>query len=331
MLIEIAPHDLQQTDPEAWKRNRGLGVGGSDMAAIIYDGGGEAWADKVLGHDRPGAFTGNRATEQGTVNEGLNLKWYSEEMGCTVEPVGLLQDSETGHYLANVDGVVCDPQGAGVFQRLDGSVARVSHLVEAKCPTTKSWAAYKAGELPVRNVAQCAWYGGLFGGVPVHLSVKMDTDLVIVPLAHDPEFFADLKAAADEFWDRVQSKTPPDNLEPSSELALLAARFPVAVREDLLLATSEQERLLAALADAKAKVKEAERNADAIEARIRAAVGDSNGLQSNDGRYRYLWGNRAGSVSYKAALEALVPNLRPQDLEKFRGRPSRSSRFTVKE
>lgn len=214
-IILASTENMDYADWLDWRRK---GIGGSDASIVCginkYKSPVELWLDETgqLPYDEAG-----EAAYWGTVLESLVKSEFTKRTGievCTVNQ--LLQSEEYPYMLANLDGTCEHPiYGTTVFE-------------------AKTASAYRAGEwddrLPDEYMLQLQHYLAVTGYMGAYIAVLIGGNTFRWKfIERDEELISMLIQLEGDFWDHVQSNTPPalDGSEASAKF--LNERFPDSV------------------------------------------------------------------------------------------------------
>ncbi len=130
-------------------------------------------------------------------------------------------------------------------------------------------------------------------------------DFRVYTLRRDAEIEAALTGIGRRFWfDQVVAGIRPNAV--AADGAALARLFPS--HNDLLLsATQEQVTLATQLVDVRSRIAALEADRDALEAHLKAAIGEHAGLELPNGRITWKAARPARSTDWKAVAEDLRP------------------------
>jgi len=203
---------------EDWLEYRRSGIGGSDAAVVCgvnkYKSPIELWLDKT------GQFPSDEAGEAaywGQQLESLVKGEFTKRTGIEITPVNQILQSETHPFMiANLDGVCEHPDyGPCVFE-------------------AKTASAYKIGEwddtVPDEYMIQLQHYMAVTGYKGVYIAVLIGGNTFRWKfIERDEELIAMLIQLESDFWECVQSSTPPplDGSEASAKF--LNEQFPDSV------------------------------------------------------------------------------------------------------
>jgi putative phage-type endonuclease len=187
------------------------------------------------------------------------------------------------------------------------------------------WGTPGTAEVPEHYLVQAAWYCPLLDveamDVPVLFSGSEYAEYTV---KRDLELEALLGEAAEKFVrDHIDARLPPEMREPASADRYIRARFPKNVKP-LVEADAVTTALLAELRDARGALAKAEKVEALLTAKVKAAIGDADGMTSELGRV--TWKQAAGRASLdRAALEKDYPDL----VRKYTRLGTGSRRFVV--
>ena len=180
-----------------WLKQRTLGIGGSDVAAIVgcspWRTAFQVWEDK-MGLSEPQKETG--AMHWGTALEAPIRQVYADATGLTVtKPETMFQSVEHPFMIANLDGIASD-----------------GRLVEIKTASRAAeWGQAGTDEIPDHYLTQVQHYMAVMGATRTDVAVLIaGNDFRIYTVESDPELQAQLIDMEKDFWSLVQTGTPPD-------------------------------------------------------------------------------------------------------------------------
>jgi putative phage-type endonuclease len=266
-------------DRENWLRARRLGVGGSDVSAILgideYKSELAVYAEKVSS-DAPDEAS-SEVAEWGRLFEPLILKAYARRTQRHVVRGGrLLRSKRVQHHLITLDGVQLTkpPAWAG----------KGPGVAEVK---TTGFGSDYAIDLPPKVQVQIQWEMFVTGaGWSTCIWLPFpDRRMQWLDVAPNPEFQEWLARKVDDFWGRVQKRLPPDPDATESSRNALRRLYP----ED----TDEVVRLVEAtgIADEyernKAALELLEQRQALIKNMLAATIKSAKYALLDDGRY---WG-----------------------------------------
>jgi len=285
---KVVDESIQGSD--AWLKARQSGIGSSDIAVImgvskwgsLYN----LWLDKTGQLPEEKRFKGNWATQRGHDLEGPARAIYEQRMNHFFPPA-----------------VMVHPEHTFVRASFDGIKHQIRRVLEIKCPGREAHEMAKKGMVPPYYWPQCQWllmvsnYSDLD-----YLSWDGETDPVIVEVKADPAYQAEMLAKAREFWNLVETKTPPETAEMQIEDQELI---------DLLI---NRDRL-------KEKIDALTAELDAMTDQVKAKVSET----AECGDFKITWSEVKGSIDY-----AKIPELKNIDLEPFRKKPTKRFQITKK-
>ena len=205
----------------------------------------------------------------------------------------------------------------------------------------KSWGAEGTDAIPTNYLIQCQWYAGLANLPEWRVAVAffgdgndMKTYKEFVVHA-DKELFETLVSRAVEFWEvHVLPGIPPEIEEiDDTTKRWITDRFPRNI-EPLATASFDEEEIMREFIDRKAALEAAQKEYDAIETRLKLAIGDRDGLTSSlYGKATWRRSKDSTRVDYHGICDELHPS---QDLiQKYTKQVAGTRRFlanlTIKE
>ncbi len=268
-------------------------------------------------------FEGNQATRMGTALEPAIADIYAAEYLGPGERVA--QPSEA--WPDAVDGTLRHPDHPWVLASPDRAVMvgdKVVRLVEIKTAGPRT--AYLWGDahdaVPNGYRAQVEWQMAVTGVPVVDLVVLLAGEEVrAYRIERDPELWEYLLRIGREFWRLVQEGIEPPVDGSESWKAYLAARFPKGSGV-LRPATGDEAEMVEELTRLKRDAKELKARTDALENRIKAAVGDDDGI-TTDTLCATWKADSVGHVAWKAVADELGAEKRPDIIAKHVGTPPR--------
>lgn len=305
---------MNAPDRAAWLAQRRNGIGASDIAAVL---GISPWKTPLqLYMDKRGELPPQDDAPQlrrGRMLEPLVLDFYADE---------------TGHEVTRQQECVVGAE-PWMLATLDGFDAIDNAPVEAK--TVNAFAAQEFGEhgsdeVPLHYSAQVHWQMMLTDASTGYLAALIGSDdFRIFTIQRDRDLESLLIARAAEFWQRVQSGTPP---EPNSEVDVKLL-YPKDAGSSIE-ATPEIADAVAELAQIKAQAKELEAKEGLVGMKIKTFMGENATLIGLDGKPLATWKTAKGSLKtdWKAIAEALAAP--PEIITAHTTTSAGSRRFLIK-
>jgi putative phage-type endonuclease len=317
---------------EEWLKARTVGLGGSDIGAILglspYRTPVDVWMDKS-GRAAPQAET--LQMRFGTYAEEFVAKEYSQQTGFGVQRFTTMLHHPSAPILGNIDRLVI-PAGKKVASHK--SEIRTDRLLE--CKTASAFAAYKPEEwgaagtdaVPMSYLVQCATYRILTGCQYADLAVLFGNQEVrIYNLASDAELEQMIIAKATEWWQtHIINDIAP---EPQSD-ADVRLLYPQSAQGVACEADSSVIASLAELRTAKDEIKAWEAKADAAALAIKTSMGEAETLVWN-GETLATWKSaKAGKkTDWKAMATVFHPT--PELIAMYTAETQGSRRFLLKD
>lgn len=294
-----------------WLAARRTGIGGSDVAPIL---GLSKWRSPLdVYMDKRGEAPeqpDNEAMLWGRALEPVIRQQYAERTGLEVmQPVGILTHPQHAFMLANVDGI------AG---------CKVLEIKTAR--TAQGWGEPGSDEIPDAYALQVQHYMAVTGLDAADVAVLIGgSDFRIYTVPADAALQADMIAAEAEFWQRVQTGTPP----PCITYADAIQRYGRSASAGTVTADAETYGAWLELRDAKAAREAAETREEAAKAILMRAMGDNGDtLADINGNALATWKLAKGRATFDTRrFTASHPDLAAEFTRE--GEPSR--RFLIKE
>lgn len=297
-------------DREKWLAERRLGIGGSDIAAVLglspwatpYD----VWLDKrgegkEVDPDTPALYWG-------TILEDVVAKEYGKRTGNKIQRVNAaMVHPEHTFARANIDRAVVNPSIAGRVMWKDGRLTTDKIL---ECKTANGFVADMWGEqdtdgVPPYYLLQVMWYLGITGAEYGDLSVLIGgSDFRTYTMARDEELIGALFEEGAKFWKLVQDGTMPDPKTMDDAKRM----WPQHIAGQSVVVDMSIVNDCRRLADLKAQAKEIEKEADAAQVRICAAFGDAEEI-TNGGERIATWKTQTSRRLDGKALKEAHPEI----------------------
>ncbi len=203
---------------EDWLEHRKLGIGGSDASVVCginrYKSPVELWMEKT---DQIPYQEAGEAAYWGTLLESLVRDEFTKRTGIKVSQVKqMLQHEKYPFMLANLDGICEDhDHGKCIFE-------------------AKTASAYKSSEwentIPDEYMIQVQHYMAVTGYNGTYIAVLIGGNTFKWRfIERDEEFISMLVKLEADFWEHVQSKTPPPLDGSDASAKFLSERFPNSV------------------------------------------------------------------------------------------------------
>lgn len=266
--------EIPYSSKEEWLALRKkLGIGGSDAASVVglnpYKGAYTLWAEKT---GKTPEFEGNLTTEVGSFLEDFVAKLFTRE---------------TGKQVRRKNRILVNDKYPFAFGDVDRLVIGEKALLEIK--TTNSFPVMKkvkSGEFPERWYCQMTHYLAVSGLQKAYLAVLVECrDFKVFELERDDAEIAALMKAEEDFWQNVQTNTPPpaDGLESTSKT--ITALYPESNSENVNLYSYQTE--LARYMELSEQIKALEQAKEAAANKVKAFLGEAGKGESD--RYRVSW------------------------------------------
>lgn len=316
---------------------RKVGIGGSDVAAILGTSGTYAnrgpyavWLDKT-GRLPPREDGTVHLLELGNLLEGAILLWGAQDLGAELRPGGFVRHPEHPWRLGNTDG---------------------AYVINGKRYGAEAKLLVHKGETSVTHEAQCRWYMHITGASVWHLvhldlpaslpsetvaalaMAQTDADRLAVikgiryarfrrlEIKRDLEIEAAMVARVSEWWERHIVQGEPPDPDGSDEAGRYLTRVHSPSGSEWIEDASAAE-LAAEYAEAAAIEKEAAKRKRLADQRLKALIGDAEGVRGAWGSVK--WSRFTRSTLDTKAIEEDHPGL----LDKYRSQ-AETGRLYVK-
>jgi putative phage-type endonuclease len=314
--------------PEQAEARRGR-CGGSDVGAILgvspWRSPFDVWAEKTGRSDR-GSEPETAPQRRGRLLEGAVAQWYAEDLIVTVTQTD--QQTVTGPepwMLASPDRMVDFwPEGRW------GLECKTSKGSEGWGESGSIAAGMLAGEImPPTYALQVLWYMEVTGLPRWDVAVLfMQSDefrrFTVLRSESDGKALVDKVRA---WWQaHVVADQPPEIDGSDAAQAWLLSQFPREIRP-VRQAGEDEEELLRRLAEVKAEIMHAEGQKTILEAKIKEAIADGEGLYCPAGKATWKWQAGARRLDVKR-LQAEMPEVAAKYT--IHGDDIRAFRFTPK-
>lgn len=246
---------------EEWVKLRSDTIGGSDASAILglnpYKSAYALWLEKT-NKVIPEDISGKEAVRLGTDLEEYVAKRFMEATGKKVrrENYTIFRD-DMPYAHANYDRLV------------------IGERAGLECKTTNAlhMSKFNNGEFPTNYYCQCVHYLMVSGLDRWYLAVLvLGIDFRVFCIERDEDEIESLRAAEADFWNMVQSDTPPDVDGSPSTLEALNDEFPEVVECDPVDLTGNAADL-AVIDECIRQIKELEEKKATAQARIMQSLG----------------------------------------------------------
>lgn len=263
---------VKTANHEEWKRLRSQYIGGSDAAAVVglnaFSSPYSLWAEKT---GRVPGFEGNLATEVGTFLEEFVAQKFASETGKKVRKANQsFFNSDFPWAIANIDRDIVG-EDAGL---------------EIKTTSELNLKKFRGGEYPANYYVQCVHYMAITGKKKWYLAVLIgNRDFRWFEIERDEAEITALMEAEREFWNYVQSNTPPpvDGLRATTET--ISELYPESSASSVDL-YGHQDAIVQYLAIGQ-QIKELKELQDEMSNRIKDYMGEAE--RGENDRYKVSW------------------------------------------
>ena len=222
MLNTLAPTETLTKDD--WLKLRRQGIGGSDVGAVCglnkYKSAFELWVEK-LNLDEKDETDENEFTYWGNALEPVIRSEFMHRTGFTVSTVpAILQHSDLDYsfMLATIDGIVHTPEGEYIFEAKTASAYLLDDWTNG---VPYSYQLQVQHYMAVTDL-QGAYVACLVGGNHfIHHFIERDNELIDMIIRLEKEF-----------WDCVESNTPPEIDGSNAAKEYINSLFPVSTNPE---------------------------------------------------------------------------------------------------
>ncbi len=296
---------------EQWVQSRRNGIGGSDAATVLglnpYSSPYALWAVKT-GMMEPEDISGKECVRLGTYLEEYVAKRFTEETGKKVRRENyILKNTDYPFAHANVDRLLVGEKAG----------------LECKTTSELNMRRFRGGEYPANYYCQCMHYMAITGYPKWYLAVLIgNREFRVFEILRDEGEISALMESERQFWELVESKTPPmaDDSK-ATESAIEAIHPEIGETVDLTPVCDNLRQYLAL----KSQVKDLEAQMQTVANAIKNFMGGASCGES--GICRVSWKEYSSSRFDKALFQKDNPDV---DLRKYQ-KTTVSRRFEVKE
>lgn len=269
---------------------RKTGIGASEIGAVAglspYAGPLDIYLRKLgLVEDDAGepALWGQRL-------EPLIAEEYALRTGAKLSPGGTLRHEKHPWILASPDRLTDD---------------RVVECKTASLRVAHRWGEPGTDEVPEEYLAQVMWQMLVTGHRVADIALLLGgQELRVYTVTWDVELADMLIERGHAFWhEHVLAETPPTEGSEKAMSAWLRRQHPEH-KEPMRPATADEQDLLRQLAVAREKASAAEEVKKLLEARVKQAIGDAEGIAASFGRVTWKKNKDTEKVDWKAVAEA---------------------------
>jgi putative phage-type endonuclease len=254
-----------------WHAQRQLGIGGSEVAAILgispWSGPHEVWLSKVDPDavEEADALGDRIQLEVGTRLESLVLDLLAEDEGIVVEPAPVtVQHPSYEWWAPNLDGVA--------FFEANSAIRNV----EAKTTNAYAWSDWSKSGVPLYYQAQTQYQLGATGLDAAYVPVLFGNHRFEWWLVErDDEDIAAIAEVCEEFWGYVERQEAPPVDGSSAALDYLVDKYGAGEDDVVVELDEDAENWARQYEEAKADQKEAKSRKDEAKNHLIEAVGNA--------------------------------------------------------
>lgn len=257
-----------------WLKQRQIGIGGSDVGAIIgvnpYKTAYDVWLEKTS--DIPVVTDDNPAMKAGRMLEQAVAEWFSSETGFDIitPKEANIKGKIKNWYIANVDRFVNTGKEMAVLE----------------CKTASSYAVSNWDtDIPMTYYFQLMHYLNVTGLDVGYIALLIDgRDFKYFRYEKDNDIIEMMEQDLDKFWQHVINKTPP----PSQRMSDIVQKFPTDVGTEII-ANDAVLTALEIIRDCKDKIKELETKLQTSEFIVKNYLEENTFLVDDSGNTLATW------------------------------------------
>lgn len=274
---------MQATISQDVKLNRESYIGGSDIAAVLgmsrYKTPLKLWCEKT-GKVEPADLSNVEAVELGTELEQFVADMFTKKTNKSVRKAPkVYQHTDYPYMVAHIDRLVTG----------------TDELLECKtCSAFKS-DEWTGEDIPQEYILQVMWYLGITGRSTGYIAVLIGGQkFVYKKIEFDSELFAEMVEKAKDFWNKVETQTPPQVVAEDDETLkemfsehteFMIDMFPE--DEKSAEAVMDFEDTVAHLQAVKKEIQDLTDEKKEIETKIKEIIKDNLGIKTP--RYKITW------------------------------------------
>lgn len=293
---------------QEWLQSRRLGIGGSDVAAILglskYKSPYQLWLDKtgrveLEDSTSEPAYWGNQL-------EDIVAKEYALRHGVKVQRVNkTLEHAEFTWARANIDRAIINPEISGNVRIDKEGKLTTDRILECKTANqylAKLWGDEQSEAVPDYYLTQVQWYMGITGASMCGLAVLIGGQKFrSYQIAFDPELFNMLIEECSVFWnEHVKADMPPAPTTFDDVLHRWSAHNP----DQAVEADDELVGIITEYKELNKTMKEADKELDALKLQICSRMEDAEMIIAQDKRLATFKYQERKSLDSKALKEA---------------------------
>lgn len=292
---------------QAWLQSRRLGIGGSDVAAILglskYKSPYQLWLDKTGRSDLEDSTS--EPAYWGNMLEDIVAKEYAKRNGVKVQRVNAtIRNPENDWMIANIDRAIINPEISGNVRIKEGKLTtdRILECKTANQYLAKLWGDEQSEQVPDYYLTQCQWYMGNTGASICGLGVLIGGQKFrSYQIAFDPELFEMLTDECSKFWhENVQADVPPAPTTFDDVLHRWSTHNP----DQAVSADDELAQKVADYKELSSNIKEATKELDDLKLQICTRMEDAEMIIAEDKRlatFKYQERNTLDTKALKSA------------------------------
>lgn len=242
-------------------------IGGSDISAVMglnrWKTPLKLWLEKT-GEAEPDDLSQVEAVQLGTELEDFVAQKFSQQTGKQVRKQSKMYvHPEYDYMIAHVDRLITGSE----------------ELLECKTCSAFKKDEWDANRIPQEYILQVMWYLGITNRKKGHIACLIGGQkFVYKEIDFDQQLFDVMVEKAKDFWNKVQTLTPPEVQANDGEL--IQMMFPKSSEEILESTDSDLDEAIARLQELKQELKDGETEKKLLEAKIYQNIQGNLGVQT---------------------------------------------------
>ena len=304
---------MRATLSDADQSVRSRGIGSSEIAAIV---GQNPWAGKHhIWLRKTGRLDNFEPTERmlaGQFLEPAIIAMYEHKMGCKVTKPPTVVCEAHRYVVDSIDGIV-DGEKIGIE-------AKSTHW-----RNSNAWGKEWTDDIPAYYLVQCQWHMGVHELGECHVPVWNGESFRVYKIVYDEDLFLALVASAQDFWEThvIPDVAPElDGKQCTTDWVNRQSRRKkeaIEADEEMAIYLSERDRI-------DAEVKKLAEARNAIDNKIRNAIGENGGIES--GKFKATWSETQGREKIDVNELIKLTGATQEDVDKCTKRGSSYRRLT---
>jgi len=267
------------------RRERILGIGGSDMAVILG----------LSTYKTPYQLYLEKIGEAEAPEEETQYQYWGQQLEAIVRD----EFAKRNNVTVTTPDTLVHPEYDFLRGNVDGFIPGLNAVLEIKCSSqfmSTVWGESGTDEIPMQYLVQVAFYCMLANADCAHVAVLIGgNDYREYKYTRDKALEDTIISTAKKFWNCVVTKNPPAPIN-QVDLRLM---YPKHDPEKTLTINNEIKQQLTILAETKCKIKELSEKEETYKFNIMRYMKDAECLADDEGRALVSWkANKRGSRTF---------------------------------